>query len=478
MQALAELGVQQAALMEAAGVEDDRVSAFLSKMVPWHEESVLIEELFDHLSDRVMRELQWDHSESEEGASDIGTAVKRITMLLRSVIANSANIGSLDLEAAAHPSMAAALHFFTKTCGRIRRLVVALGSLADQAPTIKAHGELMDKLCQGKSAEEQRQVIKQMRLDYLSQLDVDNVNSQSSALEGTRYSLSDSPSSIDFKSASPIIWPGDIDHAVSPVLRLHSIVEEFVAAAAHLYSTEEYAGAAVQHMRAIHAFGHLPSRSTLAWMMLYGRRGVPQDHRQAAVLVAQGDLEGCTNCTGVLSLCLLQGWGIARDLGRALQLAHTSAAAGSRYGQFALGCIFDENSRNDGKALAQYRLSAAQGLDAAQYALGERYDAGDGVPADKEEAMRLFWLAAAHGFPSAFRALADRDDEMRRNFWLVQSALAGGDGGQRSLLALEAMCKAFQAGESEALGGSKQTRQVEDEGGDGGLRKCSKTEEE
>ena len=71
MQALAELGVQQAALTEAAGVEDDRVSAFLSKMVPWHEESVLIEELFDHLSDRVMRELQWDYSESEEGAADI-----------------------------------------------------------------------------------------------------------------------------------------------------------------------------------------------------------------------------------------------------------------------------------------------------------------------------------------------------------------------------------------------------------------------
>jgi len=476
MQALAELGVQQAALTEAAGVQDDRVSAFLSKMVPWHEECVLIEELFDHLSDRVMRELQWDQSESEEGAADIGTAVKRITMLLGSVIANSVNIGSLDLEAAAHPSMAAALHFCTKTCCRIRRLVVALGSLADQAPAIKAHGELIDKLCQGKSAEEQRQVVKQMRLDYLSQLDVDNVNSQSSALEGTRYSLSDSPSSIGF--ASPIIWPCDIDHPVSPLLRLSSPVEEFVAAAAHLYSTGEYAGAAVQHMRAIQAFGHLPSRSTLAWMMMYGRRDVPQDYRQAAELVAQGDLEGCTNCTGVLSLCLLRGWGIARNLGRALQLAHTSAAAGSRYGQFALGCIFDENSRNDGKALAQYRLSAAQGLDAAQYALGERYDVGNGVPADNEEAMRLFRLAAAHGFPGAFRALADCDDEMRRNFWLVQSALAGGDGGQRSLLELEAMCKAFRAGESEALGGGKQTRQVEDEGGDGGLRKCSKTEEE
>ena len=476
MQAFAELGVQQAALTEAAGVEDDYVSAFLSKMVPWHEECVLIEELFDHLSDRVMRELQWDQSESEEGAADIGTAVKRITELLESVIANSVNIGSLDLEAAAHPSMAATLHFCTKTCCRIRRLVVALGSLADQAPAIKAHGELIDKLCQGKSAEEQRQVVKQMRLDYLSQLDVDNVNSQSSALEGTRYSLSDSPSSIAFKSASPIM--GDIDHAVSPVLRPRSRIEEFVAAAAHLYFTEEYAGAAVQHMRAIHAFGHLPSRSTLAWMMMYGRRDVPQDYRQAAELVAQGDLEGCTNCTGVLSLCLLRGWGIARNLGRALQLAHTSAAAGSRYGQFALGCIFDENSRNDGKALAQYRLSAAQGLDAAQFALGERYAVGDGVSSNNEEAMRLFWLAAAHGFPNAFRALADRDDKMRQNYWLVQSALAGGDGGQRSLLALEAMCKVFRAEESEALDGSKQTMQVEDEGGDGGLRKCSKTEEE
>jgi len=211
-------------------------------------------------------------------------------------------------------------------------------------------------------------------------------------------------------------------------------------------------------------------------MMMYGRRGVPQDYRQAAELVAQGDLQGCTHCTGVLSLCLLQGWGISRAFGRASQLAHTSAAAGSRYGQFALGCIFDENAGNDGKAVAQYHLSAAQGLDAAQYALEERYDAGDGVPADNEEAMRLFWLAAAHGFPNAFRALADRDDEMGRILWLVQSALTEGDGGQLSLLALGAICRVFQAGESEALDGGKQTRQVKDEGGDGGLRKCSKTE--
>ena len=142
----------------------------------------------------------------------------------------------------------------------------------------------------------------------------------------------------------------------------------------------------------------------------------------------------------MLSLCLLQGWGVARDVERARQLARTSAAAGSRYGQFALGTLL----HSEDEAVALYQLSAAQGLDAAQYALGVSYCTGDGVPADNEEAMRLYQLAAVQGFPEAFAALADLagGDENMRLHWLLQSYLAGGICGERSLLALGGYMKA------------------------------------
>jgi TPR repeat protein len=72
------------------------------------------------------------------------------------------------------------------------------------------------------------------------------------------------------------------------------------------------------------------------------------------------------------------------------------------------------------------------------------YCTGDGVPADNEEAMRLYQLAAVQGFPEAFAALADLagGDENMRLHWLLQSYLAGGICGERSLLALGGYKKA------------------------------------
>ncbi len=236
------------------------------------------------------------------------------------------------------------------------------------------------------------------------------------------------------------------------------------------------------------------------------------DRPQAAKLAAIGELQGCKNSAGVLSLCLLQGWGVDRDIERARQLARTSAAAGSRYGQFALASLLHDKAEAVAlyashssrvlllpavyycNMLRRYQLAAAQGLDAAPYALGERFHVGDGVSADNEEAMRLYRLAAVQGFPEAFATLADLagGDENMRLHWLLQSYLAGGDCGQRSMSALGGYIKAGELldrttrmktrelleRQTPLLSGITQAEQDDEEGVDGGLRKVRKTDEE
>jgi TPR repeat protein len=205
---------------------------------------------------------------------------------------------------------------------------------------------------------------------------------------------------------------------------------------------------------------------------------VPQDHPEAAKLAAKGELQGCTHCAGVLSVCLLRGWRVARDVERAWQLARTSAAARSRYGQFALASLLHETSENEIEAAAQYQLSASQGLDAAKHALGVLYHIGNGVLADNDEALRLYQLAAVQGFPEAFAALAG-GDEKTRLYWPFQSYLAGGDCGRRSFLALGGFMKVQELLQQPPhLPGIKQTEQVDEERVDRALCKYRKTDEE
>jgi TPR repeat protein len=335
---------------------------------------------------------------------------------------------------------------------------------------------MMDTSFRGKSGEEIQEVIKQMKLILLL------LQQPFGHFEPcTCHSLSDSPSSTGFKSASSATF-GSLCfvHRVSPVLRPRVSVNKYVDAAAHLYSTQEYAGAVVQYTRAVYVFDHLPSMAPLAWLLIYGRRGVPQDRPRAAKLAAEGNVQGCIHCAGVLSLCLLQGWGVARNIERAWQLARSSAAAGSRYGQFALGALYEISENKVLETRGQYQLSAAQGLDAAQHGLGFYYQFVDG---DNEEALRLYRLAAAQGFDLAIimEVLINGD-----NGKLLRSFLTGGTGddtrdrGQRKILLsmLEAKyMKAIDLPERQThLSGIKQTKQVDEV--DGRLCKFRKTDEE
>ena len=133
----------------------------------------------------------------------------------------------------------------------------------------------------------------------------------------------------------------------------------------------------------------------------------------------------------------------------ARRLASCSAEAGSKYGQFAFGCILQlENdlvlnpdvvhngNRTPDAATAlckvQYALAAAQGLDIAQVYLGmavglDSIESGGGAG----EACRLFLLAAAQGSWHAFGLLSQISayqynpvlpfDKAERNYWLERS---------------------------------------------------------
>ncbi len=170
-------------------------------------------------------------------------------------------------------------------------------------------------------------------------------------------------------------------------------------------------------------------------MMLHGRptsdcgdSGVQQSHETAFKLVEEGDLQGCPHCQGILSYCLSQGCGVATISMPALYLplARTSAAANSKYGQYALGCYFLRHEEDRAAAFAQFQLSAAQGLDAAQFELGRCHQFGYGVAIDDTEALRLYRLAADGGSLDALESLAelaaDVDDEI---CWLERCKAAG-----------------------------------------------------
>jgi hypothetical protein len=167
------------------------------------------------------------------------------------------------------------------------------------------------------------------------------------------------------------------------------------------------ADALVPLQRAI-TLGHLPSQALKAWLLVYGRVGVPKDMEAAIELANAGTALGCHHCQGVLAHCHHLHLGGIIILGlsdnhiKSLELARQSSAKGSRYGQVTLGSLnqygietlLDEDHV---QAVVWYRLAAAQNLDYAQFALGAMYSSGSGVLQDHAEAHRWHVLSAAQG---------------------------------------------------------------------------------
>jgi hypothetical protein len=174
--------------------------------------------------------------------------------------------------------------------------------------------------------------------------------------------------------------------------------------------------------------GHLASIADLAWLLLHGREGLPQDKAAALKWAQEGSRRGCPHSQGVLALCVFHSSSssassAANDLA-ARQLANASAEAGSKFGQFALGYILEHDTPNSARHVAapynaQYALAAAQGLDEAQVEWGRTLLLEAAESEEEEgEARRLFLLAAAQGSCNAYLRLWELAfDGEENNFW-------------------------------------------------------------
>lgn len=149
---------------------------------------------------------------------------------------------------------------------------------------------------------------------------------------------------------------------------------------------------------------HAASHAYLSNMLIEGRPGVHKNHILAFQLASAGAALGCAHSKGVLSRCLVNGDGVAKDVETGLQLARESAAAGSCFGQFVVALCYETGrgvSRDYAEAMLFYRLAAEQGHIIAQYYLSQMFYNGLGVAKDDAEAVRWYKLAAAQGHVNA-----------------------------------------------------------------------------
>jgi len=149
---------------------------------------------------------------------------------------------------------------------------------------------------------------------------------------------------------------------------------------------------AVKYLRKAIDMGSLRARACLADMLLNGNTvGVIKDVREAMKLVSHVD---DPDCQGVLAHCHFND-----DIKDGPGLAAESAAAGSKYGQHALG-LYEMREGTMEKASEYFTLAAAQNYDEAQIVLSK-------MQPDLDEALRLLNLAADQGNAEAFYSIAE-----------------------------------------------------------------------
>jgi hypothetical protein len=180
-----------------------------------------------------------------------------------------------------------------------------------------------------------------------------------------------------------------------------------------LYGEQRFSEAAERWGRAA-LLQHGPSHAHVSDMLMYSRAGVAKDAKRAFAFASYGAALGCAHSKGMLGDCYITGSGVVQDEEKGLALARESEAAGSCFGQCAVGKYCDEihmYHNYDGvakdvavaEAVRLYRLAAAQGHAQAQCYLGFMFEdgIGDHVAQDYAEALRLYRLAAAQGHAQA-----------------------------------------------------------------------------
>ena len=205
---------------------------------------------------------------------------------------------------------------------------------------------------------------------------------------------------------------------------------------------------AVSKLKRAVALGHVAAYAELAWLLTVKREGMEvcsNCYVPGCVvrLSKLGSDRGCPHSRGVYALKSLFNYTSGNFRGRqavvrGLQLAHQSAAAGSKYGQYVLGRSYLSGFRQRlpqdvAQALVYFRLAAEQGLEMAQLELGELYAGGHGVAQDHAAAAVWYRRAAQQGYGPACMALskcyADGDgvdtDRFQAIYWYKRAYVAG-----------------------------------------------------
>jgi TPR repeat protein len=178
------------------------------------------------------------------------------------------------------------------------------------------------------------------------------------------------------------------------------------------------ADAVVSFTRAI-SLGHLPSRATLACMLIEGREGVAQNIAEAVHLV-ESVSHLCHDCEGMSAMCLriryftlpLPDKTNAMFLEMEKQctaMAIRSARKASKYGLCELAYHTfkgDFTSRQVEEAHKLYHRAAQDGLDVALFHYGQLFYRRQNVPQDYRRALHLLRMAAAQGYIPAIQEIA------------------------------------------------------------------------
>jgi len=133
-------------------------------------------------------------------------------------------------------------------------------------------------------------------------------------------------------------------------------------------------------------------------------RSVPQDSEKSFALNAQAAREGYRDAVLAMGWYYLGGVGVSQDYGKAKKWYRNSARHGEPSAMFSLGRIA-YHERDYSESLLWFGRAAGVGHVRSLYWIGKHHWFGQGTPQDKNEAMRLFHLAADKKVIAAIRVL-------------------------------------------------------------------------
>jgi TPR repeat protein len=130
--------------------------------------------------------------------------------------------------------------------------------------------------------------------------------------------------------------------------------------------------------------------------------GVPHDVQKSFALNAEVAREGLRDAVLAMGWYYLGGVGVPRDYGKAKKWYLKSARHGEPKAMFSLGRIF-YIEQDFAESLIWFKRAADAGHARSLYWIAKHHWYGQGVSKDKQEAVRLFHVAAGKKVTAARR---------------------------------------------------------------------------